>query len=53
MVDDDPGLRLVVVRSLERVGFKCRQAEDAASALDIMNREQFDLVISDIGDYVD
>ena len=33
VVDDDPGLRLVVTKSLARAGFKCRQAEDASSAL--------------------
>lgn len=48
VVDDDPGLRSIVARSLERSGFKCMLAADAIEALDLAGRETFDLVISDI-----
>ena len=48
VVDDDPGLRLVVTKSLERSGFTCDQREDAASAIDALETGTYQLVISDI-----
>ncbi len=48
VVDDDPGLRLVVTKSLERAGFECRQAEDAVSAMELLKTWDVHLVISDI-----
>ncbi len=48
VVDDDPGLRLIVAKSLERGGFFCKVAEDADSALTSLESNSFQLVISDI-----
>ncbi|MCF6246585.1 MAG: response regulator [Desulfobacula sp.] len=48
IVDDDPALRLVVSRSLERAGFVCQQAQDAFEALELIKINDFHLVISDI-----
>lgn len=48
VVDDDPGLRLVVARSMERFGFECLQAQDAAQAVEMLTTASVHLVISDI-----
>ncbi len=48
IVDDEDSLRKVVYRALQKAGFVCTQAGDAAVALELMNAFSFDLVISDI-----
>jgi PAS domain S-box-containing protein len=40
VVEDDPDVREVAVRTLEEMGFTVLQAEDGASALDLIEREQ-------------
>jgi two-component system, cell cycle sensor histidine kinase and response regulator CckA len=49
VVEDEPAVRAVVVRSLERGGFRVLQASDAAAALQMVDREgRPDLVLSDL-----
>jgi two-component system cell cycle sensor histidine kinase/response regulator CckA len=49
VVEDEPAVRAVVVRSLERGGFHVLQASDAAVALQVADRERRpDLVLTDL-----
>ncbi len=49
VVEDEPAVRAVVVRSLERGGFRVLQASDAAVALQVVDREgRPDLVLTDL-----
>ncbi|MBF0301421.1 MAG: response regulator [Desulfamplus sp.] len=48
IVDDDMGLRSILVKSFQVIGFTCSEAEDAVSAYEMICNEKFDLVISDI-----
>ena len=48
VVDDEPSLRTMLVRSLEKAGYVCQQAADAETAIHMMVDESVDLVISDI-----
>ncbi|MBF0233695.1 MAG: response regulator [Desulfamplus sp.] len=48
VVDDDMGLRSILVKSFQVIGFSCHEAEDAATAYEIICNEKLDLVISDI-----
>lgn len=48
VVDDEPGVRAVVTKALERAGFSCASAENAATALETLEKYPFHLVISDI-----
>jgi PAS domain S-box-containing protein len=49
VVEDEPAVRAVVVRSLERGGFRVLQASDAAAALQVADREGCpDLVLTDL-----
>jgi CheY-like chemotaxis protein len=47
VVDDLPVHRRVVAFNLENAGYRVTTAEDAATALELAGREQFDLVVSD------
>lgn len=48
IVDDDMGLRSILMKSFKVIGFSCHEAEDAATAYEMICNEKFDLVISDI-----
>ncbi len=48
VVDDDRLTRAVVVRSLEEGGFICVAAEDVVDAAMWLERERFDLVLTDV-----
>ena len=48
VVDDDPGLLVLVTKMLERVGPKPLIAETATGALAILEREPIDLLILDL-----
>ncbi|MEM6414660.1 MAG: response regulator [Pseudomonadota bacterium] len=49
VVEDEPGVRLVVVKTLEKAGYDVAIADDGVDALEILNEDaDFDLVISDI-----
>ncbi len=49
LVEDEPAVRAVIVRSLERGGFRVLQAPDAAVALQLADREaRLDLVLTDL-----
>ena len=49
VVEDEPAVRAVVVRSLESGGFRVMQASDAAVALQMADREgRPDLVLTDL-----
>ncbi|MGP0148410.1 ATP-binding protein [Pseudomonas oryzihabitans] len=50
VVEDEPGVRLLVVEVLQDLGYVAVEAEDAQSALELLQREpDLDLVISDVG----
>ncbi len=48
VVDDDDNLRPVLTKSLQRSGFLCSDADTAQKALEMIDSQSFDLVISDI-----
>jgi len=47
VVDDDPISLKVIFRQLEKMGFKPQQAMDGQEALEILARQEFDLVLMD------
>jgi PAS domain S-box-containing protein len=50
LVDDEPLIRMVAVEALEELGYRVIEAEDAASALKILNSGcALDLLITDVG----
>jgi putative two-component system response regulator len=48
VVDDDPNLTDLLVDTLVAIGYEAFAAESAKSALEVLRKEQIDLVISDI-----
>jgi CheY-like chemotaxis protein len=48
VVDDETGIRSLLSELLESEGFEVRAAKDGQESLDEMQREDFDLVITDI-----
>ncbi len=48
VVDDEMGIRHLISELLESKGFEVRAAKDGQESLDEMEREDFDLVITDI-----
>lgn len=48
VVDDEEGLRMTLAANLELEGFEVVEAESAERALEILAKEDFDLVLSDI-----
>jgi DNA-binding NtrC family response regulator len=48
LVDDEPTLRRVIGRALVKAGFEVTHAPDGRSALEQLQKERFDAVISDI-----
>jgi response regulator RpfG family c-di-GMP phosphodiesterase len=48
VVDDEPRLRQLLVRVLEREGFECREAPDGAAALEALAAWPAPLVLSDL-----
>jgi CheY-like chemotaxis protein len=49
LIDDEPDGRTLIARILEGQGVSCMCAASAAEALELLSKEQFDLLISDIG----
>ena len=48
VVDDEPGMRRMMSRALEREGYKVRTAADGGAALAVLETETLDLIVSDI-----
>lgn len=48
VVDDDEHLRLVMQETLTASGYEVEVAESGQQALDILNKDSFDLIISDL-----
>jgi DNA-binding NtrC family response regulator len=48
LVDDERTLRRVLARSLTRVGFEVVEVDNGLVALELLSRERFDLVVSDV-----
>ena len=48
IVDDEPAVRGLLIRELERIGHSCVGAEDASEALARLKDRAFALVLSDI-----
>lgn len=48
LVDDEDGVRRVFARVLTRAGFQVSEAADGATALAMLARQRFDVVLSDI-----
>jgi DNA-binding NtrC family response regulator len=48
VVDDDPNLTDLLVDTLEAIGYEAFAAESAKTALEVLGKEQIDLVVSDI-----
>ncbi|MBN1621257.1 MAG: response regulator [Endomicrobiales bacterium] len=48
VVDDDPGIRQACMKALEVEGYDVRGAESGESAMEILKKEQFDVVITDL-----
>ncbi len=50
VVEDDPGVRLLVLDLLEDLGYRTLQAPDGATAIPILqSRQRIDLMVSDVG----
>jgi PAS domain S-box-containing protein len=49
MIEDHEDTALVIARMLEDIGHRVVPANSVASAVDVLTREKFDLIISDIG----
>jgi DNA-binding response OmpR family regulator len=49
VIDDDPDLRSMLCRMLRAEGFPVRTAADGPSALQLIENEKFDVLITDIG----
>lgn len=47
-VEDKPDLRRVVVRQLNELGYRVLEAEDAASAIAMLEAEPVDLLLTDV-----
>jgi DNA-binding NtrC family response regulator len=48
LVDDERMLRRVIRRGLVRAGFEVVEADNGVAALELLARERFDLVVSDV-----
>jgi DNA-binding response OmpR family regulator len=48
VVDDDPNIRKLMSRVLERSGYEAVPAKDGNDALDILDKKQVDLIVLDI-----
>jgi CheY-like chemotaxis protein len=48
VVDDDPAVRILIRRMLERMGFDAEVAADGESALEAASRRTFDIVFTDL-----
>jgi CheY-like chemotaxis protein len=48
VVDDEEALRVVMVAELEGEGYVVGQAEDGQVAIDILQKESYDLILLDI-----
>jgi signal transduction histidine kinase len=48
VVEDDAGVRQFVAESLENLGYRILRADDAASAMSLLERSAIDLVLTDI-----
>ena len=47
VVEDEPGVRAIVVRALEGEGYAVKAVADGAAGLDAALNESFDLIVSD------
>jgi two-component system, chemotaxis family, chemotaxis protein CheY len=47
-VDDSPSMRQMVSATLTNAGYEVEQAEDGVQALQLADRQRFDLVITDV-----
>jgi two-component system, OmpR family, response regulator MprA len=48
VVDDEPAIREVIATLLEDEGYRVRHAKDGFEALDAINGDQIDLIVSDV-----
>lgn len=48
LVEDDAGVAAVALELLERLGLEVRAVETASQALDLLKRERFDMMLSDV-----
>ena len=48
VVDDEPAIREVIATLLEDEGYLVRHAKDGLDALDAINGDQIDLIVSDV-----
>ncbi len=49
VVDDEPSICSLLVKKLSREGFACRSCSNGEEALKLLEREDFDVLISDLG----
>jgi len=48
IVDDEPGICLLLKALLDQVGFHCQTASSGNEALEILKQQEFDALISDL-----
>jgi putative two-component system response regulator len=48
VVDDDENIRLLFERAMKKAGYDCTVTANGEQALEVMGRESFDVVVSDI-----
>lgn len=49
VVDDEPSVRSLLVKKLSREGFACQSCSSGEEALSLLERADFDVLISDLG----
>ena len=48
LAEDDDAMRQYLARALERVGYEVQSVDNGAAALPLLERERFDLLLTDI-----
>ena len=49
LIEDDEDTALIIARGIETMGYSVARANSVASAIAVLTREQFDVIVSDIG----
>jgi CheY-like chemotaxis protein len=49
LIEDHEDTALIIVRAIETMGYSVARANSVASAVAVLTREQFDVIVSDIG----
>lgn len=48
IVEDDDNLRFLTIKQLKKLGFSCHFASDGLEALDMVSKQNYDLILMDV-----